>query len=306
LAFIKSVGQSLRVLVQASRQMTAVRLPVQIVSLEALAQGARSFFEAVEQELGVFAESLRQWSSVRTLSQSLSIFTKTVRQWLVSAVPSETLRGSTRALKQLSATRLPSQSISMKAIAQAISGFQVFVDSVFQGLSVSARIVQDLTKFVHPPPPPPTFPPIFNNYVRSVAQRLSMHIRTSGVQALFRTVEETIISTVRLLTEFTAVPPLIDPPLFYRRFVSAVLELLGKSTISVEEAFISPLRRGDAQRTVIGLLLGIVLTIIYRFLIRWREKGSPNFPLGRDEPPEEPPMIPSIPQPVLMGKGEGG
>jgi hypothetical protein len=193
----------------------------------------------------------------------------------------------------------------MRGIAQAISGFQVFVDSVSQGLSVSVSIVQDFTKFVQPPPPPPIFPPIFNNYVRSVAQSLSMHVRSSGVQALLRTVGETISSAVRTLAEFTVVPPPIDPPIFYRRFVSVVLELLSKSIISVEEAFIPPLRRGDAQRTVIGLLLGIVLTIIYKFLNRWREKGLPSFPVDGDEPPEDPPMTPPIPQPVLMGEGEG-
>ena len=244
---------------------------------------------------------------MRTISQSLGIVTETARQWLVSAVPSETLRGTAQALRQLSATRMPSQSISMRAIAQTFSGFQIFVESVSQGLSVSARIVRDFIKFVHPPPsPPPIFMYGFNSYVRSVAQRLSMRVGATGVQAIFRTVGETVISAVRVLTEFTATSPPIDPPILYRRFVSAVLELLGKCTISVEEAFIQPVRRGNAQRTVIGLLLGIVLTIIYRFLMRWREKEFPSLPVGRDEPPEEPPMTPPIPQPVLMSEGEGG
>jgi hypothetical protein len=275
--------------------------------MEVLGRSARSFLEAVGQELGVFAESLKQWSSVRTLSQSLGIVTKTPRQWLASAVPSETLRVTAQALRQLSATRLPSQSISMKALTQAVSGVQFFVESVSQGLSVSVRVVQDFIKYVpKPPSPPPILPPIINSYLRTVTQSLSLQVRATGVQALIRTIGETITSTVRALTKFTATPPPIDPPILYRRFVSAVLELLGKCTISVEEAFIQPVRRGNAQRTVIGLLLGIVLTIIYRFLMRWREKEFPSLPVGRDEPPEEPPMTPPIPQPVLMSEGEGG
>jgi hypothetical protein len=195
----------------------------------------------------------------------------------------------------------------MKALTQAVSGVQFFVESVSQGLSVSVRVVQDFIKYVpKPPSPPPILPPIINSYLRTVTQSLSLQVRVTGVQALIRTIGETIISSVRTLTKFTATPPPIDPPILYRRFVSAVLELLGKSVISVEEAFIPPVRRGNAQRTVIGLLLGIVLTIIYRFLIRWREKGFPSLPFGRDEPPEEPPMTPPIPWPVPISEAREG
>ena len=234
------------------------------------------------QPVQLLAEAARQWTAMRVFSQPLQVLSSVARQWTAARLSSQTL--TLQAVTQSAGTFLKSASQSLNMLATAIRQLSATrslsqplqliaetarqwtsVSKLSQVISITTDIIRSFTKYIPPPPPPPFFPPMVNSYIRSVTQRLSMHGTAMWIQAIFKTVGETVISTVKVLTEFTA-------------RASVVQELLMKSTRSFTHTpriILPPVRMGNARIPMIGLLLGVILTILYIYHNR-RENASYN------------------------------
>lgn len=215
----------------------------------ALVIGTRpQIIKSASQSLNMLATAIRQLSATRSLSQPLQLIAETARQWTSINLPSQTLLVKTLTQSTAGVYRALQQSLS---VLVDVTRQRISIREFSQGISFTADIIKSFTKSI--PPPPPFFPPMFKSYMRSVTQRLSMQGTVRGIQAIFKAVGENVITTMRILTKACV-------------RASVVLEFLVKSTSSfmhTPRIIIPPLRMGNAWITMMGLLLGVILTILY-------------------------------------------
>jgi hypothetical protein len=240
--------------------------------------------------MGVLVQAIREMTAVRAVSQPLEALAQTVRQLTADRSISQPMQMLSNVARRLTAIRLPSEAISLKAVLGGGRLFEVFVQAVTLGLSDAVRQAHNLGGGNIPWPP--MFPPFIlpsAQHTRLVFESISVEGTAANAQKIFRTVLQSITSSSGVWDSITTVPAEI-----YRRFASAVLEIIGGTpgVFHIPASVPEPTRLPWAL--FIGLLLGILLLILYWYSRR-RGAGGLHVVLD-DEPP--PPPLDQPPQPV--------
>ncbi len=192
--------------------------------------------------------------------------------------------------RRLTAIRLPSEAISLRAVLAGGRLFEVFVQAVTLGLSDAVRHVHNLGGGNIPWPPifPPFILPSAQN-TRLVFESISVEGAATNAQKIFRTVLQSITSGSGVWGSITTAPAEI-----YKRFASAVLEIIVGTPGALHSPAIVPEPTRFPWTLIIGLLLGIILLILYWYSRR-RGAGGLHVVLDDEQPP---PPLDQPPQPV--------
>jgi hypothetical protein len=203
----RGISQPLDVLTRSIRGLSATRVSSEAVSIQALTQSAGSIFRSVGQTMGVLVQAIREMTAVRAVSQPLEALAQTFRQLTADRSASQPLQMLSNVARRLTAIRLPSEAISLRAVLGGGRLFEVFVQTVTLGLSDAVRQAHSLGGGNIPWPPmfPPFILPSAQ-HTRLVFESISVEGAASSAQKIFRTVLQSITSSSGIWDSITAAP----------------------------------------------------------------------------------------------------
>jgi hypothetical protein len=299
----KAITQSLDVLTQPIRELTAVRITPESISLGILAQSTGSILRSIEATLGILTDSVGRTTLVRFVAQTLEAVVHPVRQFVATRALSESLQLLGQMTRQLSIIRLPSEAITLKITTD---GFRLFKLFVSQSMSIILQRAGEITGTVTPPPPffpPGMFWPQPMSYIRSISEALSISVAPNNLQKVFRTVLQAITSS-SALQSITTVPP----SLVYERFASTIIRHFDNTVRAVTIPGL-PLGEGETPWWGIRFWLAVILLLVsIYFYMKWRDPTPPYLTVDDGDEPseeepleEEPPELVPEPMPVPIG-----
>jgi hypothetical protein len=78
--------------------------------------------------MGIWTQTVRQWTAVRALDQPIRIFGDLVRGWSVERPLSQPVGLMHSAARQVTALRLPAQSITLQSLSPSLSSPSLILD----------------------------------------------------------------------------------------------------------------------------------------------------------------------------------
>jgi len=256
-----------------------------------------SFVKEIQQTVGVMAQSLRSWTSVRFLSQPLKLMTETIRGFTATRHPSQAL-----ALQDIAQTagtffRTIQQSVGVFARGSA-RGVELFIENVAAKLSVSLSGIIKVKRSGSGTffPMPFLILPQSMMHVRMVFESIALHSAISPEAVgrlpffIIRSVMQTVSTSAAAIAE--------RPSVLFERVASMVVQLLTGTGAVIESLVVEP---GWGQNLwgmlFIGFLLGLAIAIYFVFF-KGDEEEEEEEEAELRKPPEAPPEHP--PEPIPM------